>query len=738
MKYIKTLTLCFFILLLVACQSGSPAATNIDPTLGPSPTAADSTLDDSLTLRTKSLQQALSEAGADVALEDSIDQPFFSTPGQIIAVNGEPVQVFEYTDPALADADAGKVAPDGSSIGTTIATWIDPPHFFRAEQLIVLYVGEDSEVLELLETILGPQFAGADLSQGPNLDTEPPSALLMISDQEQSAGIGSYCWPDNTSGVALCLDKVGLPTAPNPLQVTEPFTTQFSISFPDSPDILSLTAMLVTFEDQMELDAEGMRWWPPMPGDSVDLPLTSPHQLELNLTPGLYIFSVFAQWQDFGDVSYGFLVEVLPIEGAETSPGETEVVFVEVLAEAGLNLRTAPGIDSEVVRVLPQNEIVPVTGQSSDGAWWQIACDNSESGVCWISADPILSVQINIAEISLAGLIYAQMDQQPERPLWQIGADGNPVKFLESSQNLGALSPDGTRAITCCSPRGETNLTLVDLASGERIQLTDTSDRMNFNPQWWPANPDSIVFISHTFNPNDQPRLGPGNLAMVKTDGTGFQLLDADNLTHTYLPALSPDGQTIAYDRGGENASEDGILTPWLYHLEDGPIPFDYAAYGLTSVPDLSFGRAAWSPDGRYLAWLVGGELSGNGEWQIGIAMFDLETQSVELFNPYAPNSGPFVAGWEPPIWSPDGEWLAWYVSPQDGLPSFWVMRPDGTDAQFIDHAGSPIWSPDGDLLVYLQLTDGAIMAMEAGQWQPQRTDLPSQIGFVTWINLNR
>jgi Tol biopolymer transport system component len=616
-------------------------------------------------------------------------------------------------------------------------TWIGPPHFFRTEQLIALYLGDDAGVLELLEAVLGSQFAGADLSHGPNLDTEPPTAILTIGDQRQPAGIGSYCWPDTTAGMALCLDKVGLPTASEPLQVSGPFVTQLSIPLSDKPDILSLTTIPVTYEEQMDLDAEGMRWWPPKPGDSFDLPLAPPHQLELNLEPGLYVLSVFAQWQDIGDVLYGFLVEVLPAEGAETSPGEAEVMFVQVLAEAGLNLRTAPGIDSEVVHVLPQNEIVIVTGQSPDGAWWQIACANSESGVCWISADPILSVQINIDEISLAGLIYRHSDQQPEQPLWQVGADGKPVKFLESSKGLGVLSPDLKMAVSGPVSRGETNLTLTNLVSGERIQLTDTPDRMNFNPQWWPTNPDTIIFISRKFNPEDLPQPGPGNLAMVKTDGTGFQLLDPDNLTHTFLPALSPDGQTIAYDRGGENASEDGILTPWLYHLEDGPTPFDYAAYGFTPVPDLSFGQAAWSPDGRYLAWVVGGELSGDGEWQIGIAMFDLETQSVELFNPYAPTSGPFVGGWEPPKWSPDGEWLTWYVSPQGGLPSFWVMRPDGNDKQFIDHAGSRIWSPDGDLLVYLQLADGAIMVMETGQWQPQRTDLPSQIGFVTWIKLN-
>jgi hypothetical protein len=490
----------------------------------------------------------------------------------------------------------------------------------------------------------------------------------------------------------------------------------------------------------MDLNAEGMLWWSPKLGDSFDIPLAPPHQLELNLEPGLYVLSVFAQWQEIGDVLYGFLVEVQPAEGSETSPGEAEVMFVQVLAEAGLNLRTAPDIDSEVVRILNQNEIFVVTGQSPDGAWWQIACANSESGECWISADPILSAQINIAEKSLAGLIYTQVDQQPEQPLWQVGVDGKPVKFLESSREVGVLSPDLKMGVRGPVSRGETNLTLVNLAAGERIQLTDTPDRMNFNPQWWPANPETIVFISHTFNPNDQPRPGPGNLAMVKIDGTGFELLDPDNLTHTYLPALSPDGKMIAYDRGGENASEDGILTPWLYHLEDGPAPFDYASYGLSSVPDLSFGQAAWSPDGRYLAWVIGGELSGDGEWQIGIAMFDLETQSVEIFNPYAPSSGPFVAGWEPPKWSPDGEWLTWYVSPKDGLPSLRIMRPDGTDPQFIDLAVGPIWSPDGNLLVYTELTSltgSTPMVMETGQWQPQQTNLPSRIGFVTWINLN-
>jgi hypothetical protein len=38
--------------------------------------------------------------------------------------------------------------------------WVATPHFYEAGKLIVLYVGEDSGVVGVLEEALGPQFAG--------------------------------------------------------------------------------------------------------------------------------------------------------------------------------------------------------------------------------------------------------------------------------------------------------------------------------------------------------------------------------------------------------------------------------------------------------------------------------------------------------------------------------------------------------------------------------------------------
>ena len=39
-------------------------------------------------------------------------------------------------------------------------TWIDTPHFYKAGKIIVLYIGSDATVLDLLKGALGPQFAG--------------------------------------------------------------------------------------------------------------------------------------------------------------------------------------------------------------------------------------------------------------------------------------------------------------------------------------------------------------------------------------------------------------------------------------------------------------------------------------------------------------------------------------------------------------------------------------------------
>ncbi len=108
----------------------------------------------------QSLIDNLSASGLNVTRGDEISQPFFSVKGRIIKVNGDDVQIFEYERATDADAEAALVSPDGSTVGTSMITWISTPHFYKKEKLIVIYVGEKSEVIQGLEIALGKQSAG--------------------------------------------------------------------------------------------------------------------------------------------------------------------------------------------------------------------------------------------------------------------------------------------------------------------------------------------------------------------------------------------------------------------------------------------------------------------------------------------------------------------------------------------------------------------------------------------------
>ena len=89
-----------------------------------------------------------------------VSQPFFSVGGPILAVEGEDVQVFRYATARAAEREVGRVSADGSSVGTNMMSWMSTPHFYRKDNLIVLYVGDNAAVLRALAAVLGAQFAG--------------------------------------------------------------------------------------------------------------------------------------------------------------------------------------------------------------------------------------------------------------------------------------------------------------------------------------------------------------------------------------------------------------------------------------------------------------------------------------------------------------------------------------------------------------------------------------------------
>ena len=107
-----------------------------------------------------SLLCGLEAAGMAAEVGDTVIQDFFTPEGQIIRVNDQDLQVFEYETVDEMESEAAQVAPDGGSVGTSMMMWMDSPHFYKTGRIIVLYIGSDQNTLDLLQKVIGSQFAG--------------------------------------------------------------------------------------------------------------------------------------------------------------------------------------------------------------------------------------------------------------------------------------------------------------------------------------------------------------------------------------------------------------------------------------------------------------------------------------------------------------------------------------------------------------------------------------------------
>jgi Tol biopolymer transport system component len=192
--------------------------------------------------------------------------------------------------------------------------------------------------------------------------------------------------------------------------------------------------------------------------------------------------------------------------------------------------------------------------------------------------------------------------------------------------------------------------------------------------------------------------------------------------------ALSPDGQTIAYDRAG---------VPWLYRLNGGSQAISLEPFGLTFR---KAARPAWSPDGQMLAWRVFGDEPGTDGWG-AIAVLNLSQQKGFLLHRYSIRGGTEIFGGL--AWSPDGKWLAVVNEGEIEKASMWVMRVDGSEEHHLGETELPIWSPDSRQLVFSRLQSGAHSPYETetllvgiGDWQLHQLDLPDGARVKGWVTL--
>jgi Tol biopolymer transport system component len=316
------------------------------------------------------------------------------------------------------------------------------------------------------------------------------------------------------------------------------------------------------------------------------------------------------------------------------------------------------------------------------------------------------------------GLVYSASDG-----LWQITSDGSHHLLIDRSDVV--LSPDGHSALFIrYDPNATPDLWVINLMSGEERQLTFTSDRIELFGRWWPGQPDKVILGSWS----DTEEQGPntGHLCLVSIESGEYLILDDENNSNAF-PAPSPDGQRIAYDRGG---------SPWIYNLTRGPEAFDLDSYdslGIVGSQKITLASPSWSPDGKQLAWVIGGGLAQDASYRIAIAVFNLESGTSRILHPYQPIGR---GGWPPaPIWSPDGQWLAINAWSEENPNGLWIVKADGSEEHYLGDGISPVWSPDGDFLAFTLPTEQpSIWLVQIGEWKVELVQLPFGASTEAWL----
>ena len=122
------------------------------------------------------VSEALSKVGYDVAVTEETQDFLHGQRHRLVLGPGEgrAVTVYVYKNADEAQKEAGYITNDGFGLdyidklgngqGVRVE-WIDAPHFFLYQNVIVQYIGTDETILAALQNLCGEQIAGSPFRQ---------------------------------------------------------------------------------------------------------------------------------------------------------------------------------------------------------------------------------------------------------------------------------------------------------------------------------------------------------------------------------------------------------------------------------------------------------------------------------------------------------------------------------------------------------------------------------------------
>ena len=104
------------------------------------------------------LKELLIQSGLTVVDAEQYEQEFFGRISKNLLVNGELVQVFDYTTEQGATEDSKYIGDTILGNGSVAIDWLHAPHAYHSGAVNVLYVGNDATLLAALSTHLGEPY----------------------------------------------------------------------------------------------------------------------------------------------------------------------------------------------------------------------------------------------------------------------------------------------------------------------------------------------------------------------------------------------------------------------------------------------------------------------------------------------------------------------------------------------------------------------------------------------------
>ena len=255
--------------------------------------------------------------------------------------------------------------------------------------------------------------------------------------------------------------------------------------------------------------------------------------------------------------------------------------------------------------------------------------------------------------------------------------DGSSERAIGENIYFTQWSPDASRFVYARGNHGGYDLFTRDASGGDERQVTDAPGDETY-PQW---SPDGRQLLFSRRIPQ------PGPLWVMASDGSAWREIP---LNHTmwgaYDARWSPDGKRIVY------AADYNI---WVQNV-DGSNPHQILGTCARYVLWLCgqnpvFRYPSWSPDGKYIAFVV----TENGLDRVGVVAPD--GSGFRYLSPATCCSLSVAYAWQPPAWSPDGQFIAYEARTPDGWLTVAVVRPDGSGQRAVTgawNADLPAWRP--------------------------------------------